>query len=67
MFAIGFLLVAPAGNSLFAGVTVPTPVGNWIGPITFIGLTLLWISAWSRFIPATTIPWWASATSSEDE
>ena len=45
MVAIGFLLVAPAGNSLFAGVSVPTPVGTWIGPITFIGLTLLWISA----------------------
>jgi len=45
MVAIGFLLVAPAGNSLFAGVKVPTPVGTSIGPITFIGLTLLWVSA----------------------
>ena len=45
MFAIGFLLVAPAGNSLFGGFKVPTPVGTWIGPITFTGLTLLWISA----------------------
>src|SRR3954467_13126659 len=35
MVAIGFLLVAPAGNSLFAGVKWPTPVGTSIGPITF--------------------------------
>ncbi|HZP20702.1 MAG TPA: CDP-diacylglycerol--glycerol-3-phosphate 3-phosphatidyltransferase [Bauldia sp.] len=45
MVAIGFLLVAPAGNSVFPGVLVPTPVGTYVGPITFIGLTLLWISA----------------------
>jgi len=45
MVAIGFLLLGPAGNRVFPSVTVTTPVGIVVGPVTFIGLTLLWISA----------------------
>jgi len=42
MVAIAFLLVGPAGDRVFPGVTIP-----WagIGPITYVGLLLLWISA----------------------
>jgi cardiolipin synthase len=45
MVAIGLLLVGSAGNRVFPDVTWLTPIGTYLGPITYLGLTLLWISA----------------------
>jgi cardiolipin synthase len=45
MVAIALLLVGPAGNEIFPTVMFMTPIGTYLGLITYVGLTLLWISA----------------------